>query len=136
MAQKIKVDKKDILNFVLAKDNYHPLERSLDRLKGKDHRYETFETFIYDSRHKRKEQQNEDYIFFYKEVCRLRLLIQEGAKVSGNELIKLCEELLEIAPATVELPSAPFDFKGQVPDGIKKIFSDIDKDNFGDIKED
>ena len=50
--------------------------------------------------------------------------------------MKLCGELLEIAPATVELPSAPFYFKGQIPDGIKKIFSDIDTDSFGDIKED
>ena len=136
MAQKIKVDKRDILNFAIGEDNYHPLERSLDRLKGKDHRYETFETFIYDSKHKRKQTQNNDYVFFYKEVSALRLLIQRGAKISGNELMKLCGELLEIAPATVELPSAPFDFKGQIPDGIKKIFSDIDTDSFGDIKED
>ena len=113
MAQKIKVDKRDILNFAIGEDNYHPLERSLDRLKGKDHRYETFETFIYDSKHKRKQTQNNDYVFFYKEVSALRFLIQRGAKITGNELMKLCGELLEIAPATVELPSAPFDFKGQ-----------------------
>ena len=136
MAQKIKVDKRDILNFAIGEDNYHPLGRSLDRLKGKDHRYETFETFIYDSKHKRKQTQNNDYVFFYKEVSALRFLIQRGAKITGNELMKLCGELLEIAPATVELPSAPFDFKGQIPDGIKKIFSDIDTDSFGDIKED
>jgi len=132
----IKVDKKDILNFVIGEDHYHPLERSLDSIEGKDHRYETFETFIYDSRHKQKETQNADYIFFYREVVRLRILLQEGTKINGGEILRLCEELVEIAPATVELPSAPFDFKGEVPDRVAKIFSKTDRNKFGDIKGD
>ena len=136
MPEQIKVDKKDILNFVIGEDNYHPLERSLDRLKGKDHRYETFETFIYDSRYKTKQTQSADYVFFYKEASRLRLLIQEGAKVVGSELLNLCEELVDIAPSSVELPSASVDFKGEVPDSIKKIFSDVDRKKFVDAKED
>ena len=61
---RIKVDKKDILNFVIGEDHYHPLERSLDSIDGKDHRYETFETFIYDSRSKQKQTQNADYVFY------------------------------------------------------------------------
>ena len=135
MAQQIKVDKRDILNFAIGEDNYHPLERSLDRLKGKDHRFETFETFIYDSKYKQKQTQNTDYVFFYKEVSGLRFLLQRGAKLSGNELLKLCEELLEIAPASVELPSAPFDFKGDVPKGLQKRF-DTKGVTFGDMKKD
>jgi hypothetical protein len=132
---RIKLDKRDILNFAIGEDNYHPLERSLDRLKGKDHRYETFETFIYDSKYKQRQAQNADYVFFYKEVVRLRLLIQEGAKISGNELLGVCEELLEIAPSRVELPSAPFDCKGDVPQDLQKRFSTKGK-IFGDIKRD
>jgi hypothetical protein len=137
MPVQIKIDKRDILNFAIGEDNYHPLERSLDRLDGKDHRYETFETFIYDSRYKRKETQNTNYTFFYKEACRLRLLIQEGAKISGTELLTVCEELLEIAPKSVELPSAAFDFKGDMPEKFKKMFDvNIDRRDFGDAKKD
>ena len=136
MAQQIKVDKRDILNFAIGEDNYHPLERSLDRLEGKDHRFETFETFIYDSKYKQKQTQNTDYVFFYKEVSGLRFLLQRGAKLSGNELLKLCEELLEIAPASVELPSAPFDFKGELPNKLAKMFPKIDRNRFGDMKKD
>tara|TARA_R110002020_G_scaffold200526_2_gene402827 strand:+ start:286 stop:711 length:426 start_codon:yes stop_codon:yes gene_type:complete len=136
MTEEIKVDKKDVLNFVIGEDHYHPLERSLDSIEGKDHRYETFETFIYDSQHKQKQTQKADYIFFYREVVRLRILVQEGAKISGGEILRLCEELVEIAPATVKLPSAPFDFKGEVPEEVAKMFSNIDRNKFGDMKRD
>ena len=132
---RIKVDKKDILNFVIGEDHDHPLERSLDSIDGKDHRYETFETFIYDSRSKQKQTQDADYVFFYKEVVGLRTLVQEGAKISGGETLRLCEELVEIAPTTVKLPSAPFDFKGELPEELQKRFSTKGK-IFGDMKRD
>jgi hypothetical protein len=135
MQEEIKVDKKNILNFVIGEDHDHPLERSLDSIDGKDHRYETFETFIYDSRSKQKQTQNDDYVFFYKEVVGLRTLVQDEAKISGGEILRMCEELAEIAPTSVELPtaSATFDFKGDVPEELQKRF-DTKSKLFGDMK--
>jgi len=136
MQEEIKVDKKDILNFVIGEDHYHPLERSLDSIEGKDHRYETFETFIYDSKYKQRQAQDDKYIFFYREVMKLRGLILQGEKIKGGEILRLCEELAEVAPTNVKLPSAPFDFKGEVPEEVAKMFSNIDRNKFGDMKRD
>ena len=91
----IKVDRNEIFNFVVGKSIFDPIEKCIDPT-----RYEVFDTFIYDNETDRKYTQGPIYNRFCWEVTKLKNLSEN---MTGAEIIRICEELEEIAPKLVTL---------------------------------
>lgn len=91
----IKVNKDDIFNYVVGNSNYDPIERCIDCKS-----YEVFDEFIYNNQTKETIEQDEDFNVFSKQVSMLR---SKSSNMSGGEIIRICEELEEIAPKYVKL---------------------------------
>ena len=91
----IKVDRNEIFNFVVGKSIFDPIEKCIDPT-----RYEVFDTFIYDNETDRKYTQGPIYNRFCWEVTKLKNLSEN---MTGAEIIRICEELEEIAPKLVNL---------------------------------
>ena len=91
----IKVDRNEIFNFVVGKSIFDPIEKCIDPT-----RYEVFDTFIYDNETDRKYVQGPVYNRFCWEVNKLKNLSEN---MTGAEIIRICEELEEIAPKLVNL---------------------------------
>ena len=91
----IKVDRNEIFNFVVGKSIFDPIEKCIDPT-----RYEVFDTFIYDNETDRKYVQGPVYNRFCWEVTKLKNLSEN---MTGAEIIRICEELEEIAPKLVTL---------------------------------
>jgi len=93
----ISVNKSDIFNYVVGKASYDPIEKCIDPTL-----YETYSDFIL--RHDGDQQeyiyQDKDYECFYKEMSKLKKLSKD---MSGSEIIRICEELQEMAPKTISL---------------------------------
>ena len=100
--KKIKILSGDIFNYVVGRKYTHPIDAVLDL--DEEGRYESHATFIYDSESKLKEIQDLKYLTFFMEVekCRQKL----GAKLNPrrSEVVRISEELAEIAPEKVALP--------------------------------
>lgn len=91
----IQVSRNDIFNYIVGNSSYDPIERCIDCKS-----YEVFDEFIYNNQTKETIEQEEDFIIFSKQVSLLR---SKASKMKGEEIIKICEELEEIAPKYVKL---------------------------------
>ena len=135
--QSIKVRKQDILRFVLGESGTHPIEAYLDRAYSMDERYEVYDAFIYDSFLQERAVQGVPYISFVKEVDKLRKIILGDEHISKREIFSLCDELQEIAPASVSVPTEE-DKKPMVEpiEGLAEKFGldKIDTSKFADAK--
>ncbi len=91
----IKVNVDDIFEYVVRNSSFCPIEKKID-----SERYAAYDEFIYDSELKEVIEQEPDYVRFSREVSKLR----ENAKVMhGDEVYRICLELEEIAPKTINL---------------------------------
>ena len=91
----IQVDRNDIFNYVVSNSSYDPIERCIDCQS-----YEVFDEFIYNNETKETIEQEEVYNIFCKQVSVLR---SKASKMKPEEIIRICEELEEIAPKYVKL---------------------------------
>ena len=91
----IKVNRNEIFNFVVGNSIFDPIEKCIDPT-----RYEVFDTFIYDNETARKYTQGPIYNRFCWEVTKLKNLSEN---MTGAEIIRICEELEEIAPKLITL---------------------------------
>ena len=91
----ISVDKNDIFNYVVDNSSYDPIEKCIDCKS-----YEVFDEFIYNNETKETIEQDEDFIIFSRQVSLLR---SKSSNMSGGEILRVCEELEEIAPKTIKL---------------------------------
>lgn len=91
----INVDRNDIFDFVVGNSNYDPIEKCIDSKI-----YEVFDEFIYNNETKETIEQEEVYNIFCKQVSVLR---SKASKMKPEEIIRICEELEEIAPKYVKL---------------------------------
>ena len=141
--KKIKILSGDVFNYVVGRTYTHPIDAALDL--DEEGRYEAQATFIYDSESKLKEVQDLEYLTFFMELekCRQKL----GAKLNPrrSEVVRLSEELAEMAPEKVTLPvlaklrfneGHKFDFGKKSNDQLRELFGlDSSKDlKLGDFK--
>lgn len=91
----IKVNRDDIFNFVVKNSNYDPIERCIDCKS-----YEVFDEFIYNNKTKETIEQGQDFVAFSTQVSRLRF---NSKKMNIDEILRICEELEEIAPKYIKL---------------------------------
>jgi len=91
----IEVNQSDIFNFVIGKDGYDPIEKCIDCSI-----YEVFDEFIYNNKTKETINQEEDYTTFCKQVSNLK---SNAKKMQYEEILRICEELEEIAPKYIKL---------------------------------
>tara|TARA_B110000285_G_C14797887_1_gene456041 strand:- start:39 stop:338 length:300 start_codon:yes stop_codon:yes gene_type:complete len=91
----IKVNRDDIFNFVVKNSNYDPIERCIDCKS-----YEVFDEFIYNNKTKETIEQEQDFVAFSTQVSRLRF---NSKKMNVDEILRICEELEEIAPKYIKL---------------------------------
>lgn len=85
----------DIFKYVVGHSQYCPIEKNIDT-----NRYSAYDEFIYDNLEKDIIDQGEEYENFSTQVSLLR------SKASGmklDEILRICEELQEIAPKTIRL---------------------------------
>jgi len=91
----VKIKSDDIFRYVVRLCFYDPIEKCID-----SDIYEVFDEFIYNNKTKETIKQGEDFISFSKQVS----LLRSKAKVMKyDEIIRLCEELEEIAPKYIQL---------------------------------
>ncbi len=93
----ISVNKSDIFNYVVGNASYDPIEKCIDPTL-----YETYSDFILRNDGDQKEYiyQDKDYEYFYKEMTKLKKLSKDMSK---GEIIRICEELQEVAPKIISL---------------------------------
>ena len=91
----IKVNQNDIFNFVIGKDGYDPIEKCIDCSI-----YEVFNQFIYNNQTKETIDQEEDYGVFCEQVSNLK---SKTKNMQYEEILRICEELEEIAPKYIKL---------------------------------
>ena len=126
--QKIDINRNDIFNYVVGKSSFDPIEHCIDPTQ-----YEVQEEFIYDHQESKIMGQDEDFIYFNKELAKLRKLVQgkdTAHKIGRAEIIRICKELEEIAPKRVKLPlpntpSDVFDIKGGTTEEMRQKFKDV-----------
>jgi hypothetical protein len=92
---KIKVSRYDIFDYVTSRSTFDPIEKCIDPL-----RYEVFDTFIYDSKEKKNITQDEKFCKFEWELTKLR---NNARHMQPDEIDRICEELEEIAPDSLDL---------------------------------
>ena len=91
----IEVNQNDIFNYVIGKDGYDPIEKCIDCSI-----YEVFDEFIYNNDTKETIDQEEDYSIFCKQVSNLK---SKAKNMQYEEILRICEELEEIAPKYIKL---------------------------------
>ena len=92
---KIKVSRYDIFDYVTSRSTFDPIEKCIDPI-----RYEVFDTFIYDSKEKKNITQDDKFCKFEWEVTKLRNCARH---MMPDEIDRICEELEEIAPDSLDL---------------------------------
>jgi hypothetical protein len=90
-----KVQKEDIFRYVVGNTNYCPIEQQIDPMI-----FEVFEESIYNGNTKEFIVQDKDFIFFQKELSKLRA---NAPNMQSREILSICEELEEIAPKTIKI---------------------------------
>ena len=91
----IKVDRNEVFDFVVGNSIFDPIEKCIDPT-----RYEVFDTFIYDNETDKKIIQGPVCNKFCWEVSKLK---NNASNMSRSEIIRICEELEEIAPKAVSI---------------------------------
>jgi hypothetical protein len=129
--QKIEINTNDIFNYVVGKTQFDPIEHCIDPT-----RYEVHEEFIHDSQEGKIIEQEDDFIYFNKEVGKLRAVIQNKEtckKIGRAEIIRICKELEDIAPDIVKLPmpEAPNNFDLDMSSEKQQEMQQNFKDVFG-----
>ena len=100
--QEVSINRNDIFNYVVGKSSFDPIEHCIDPTQ-----YEVQEEFIYDHEERKLIRQDEDFIYFNKELDKLRELVRgrdTSHQIGRAEIIRICKELEEIAPKIVKLP--------------------------------
>ena len=92
---KIKVSRYDIFDYVTSRSTFDPIEKCIDPLRS-----EVFDTFIYDSKEKKNITQDEKFCKFEWELTKLR---NNARHMQPDEIDRICEELEEIAPDSLDL---------------------------------
>tara|TARA_R110002020_G_scaffold10894_3_gene41441 strand:- start:2696 stop:3007 length:312 start_codon:yes stop_codon:yes gene_type:complete len=92
---KIKVSRYDIFDYVVGNSIFDPIEKCIDPTK-----YEVYDTFIYDVEGKKDLIQGDKYCRFEKEMAFLK---KNARSMQPNEIDRLCEELEEIAPESLNV---------------------------------
>ncbi len=90
-----KIRQEDIFRYVVGNTNYCPIEQQIDPTV-----FEVFEESIYNGQSKRFVTQDADFVFFQKQLSRLR---HNAKNMQSREILSLCDELEEIAPATIKI---------------------------------
>jgi hypothetical protein len=90
-----KITRDDILRYVLRNTNFCPIEQQIDPLY-----FEVFEECILNSHTKEIIDQDQEFVFFQKELSKLRRLAPNMKK---SEILSLCEELESFAPKTIKV---------------------------------
>ncbi|NVM38431.1 MAG: hypothetical protein HWN81_22760 [Candidatus Lokiarchaeota archaeon] len=80
---------------MVGSSNYDPIEKCIDSTI-----YEVFDDFIYNKETKQTIEQDEYYTVFSKQVSLLR---SKSKKMKSDEILRICEELEEIAPKYIKL---------------------------------
>ena len=106
LEKKIKVLKGDIFNYIVGRKHAHPIEAFLDL--EEEGRYEVHQTFIYDSKIGAKEVQDLNYLNFFMEVEKCRHRMSTKINPRRSEILRISEELAEIGPEIIKLPSLDF----------------------------
>ena len=91
----IKVNVNDIFDYVVGNSNYDAIEKIIDPA-----RYEIFDCGIFDNKTKKMIEQDEQYSIYCSAVSNLR---KNASEMSPWEINKLCLEILEISPKTINL---------------------------------
>jgi len=91
----IKVNCYDIFHYVIGNSNYDPIEKCIDSKV-----YEVFDQFIYNNETKETIEQEKDFVSFSEQVSFLR---SNAKNMRGDEILRICEELEEIAPKYIKL---------------------------------
>ena len=91
----INVSRHDIFDYVVSNSVYDPVEKCIDATI-----YETYIDHIFNIRDQEYVDQDRDYIYFYKELFKLKA---KASDMHTSEILRLCEEIEEIAPKTVKL---------------------------------
>lgn len=91
----INVSRHDIYDYVLGISDYDPVEKCIDPTL-----YETYSDFILKIDDQEYLYQDEDYIYFYKEMFKLK---RKSINMKTSEILRLCEEIEEISPSVVKL---------------------------------
>jgi hypothetical protein len=91
----IKVNVNDIFDYVVGNSNYDAIEKIIDPA-----RYEIFDCGIYDNKTKKMIEQCEQYSIYCSAVSNLR---KNASEMSPWEINKLCLEILEISPKSINL---------------------------------
>jgi hypothetical protein len=91
----ININRDDIFDYVVGNSNYDPIERCIDCKS-----YEVFDEFIYNNETKETIEQDKDFNIFSKQVSLLR---SRSSKMNMDEILRICEELEEIAPKYIKL---------------------------------
>ena len=91
----IQVHRNDIFDWVIGNTVYTPIERCID-----PHRYEAYDNFIHDRDRQEDVKQNADYQKFYEETLKLKKLAKS---MQVSEIVRMCEELEQIAPKNLNL---------------------------------
>jgi hypothetical protein len=129
--KEIKVSVGDIFNYTIGRNYKHPIDAVLD-LEEED-RFECHQTFIYDATLNSKKVQSLEYLHFFIELdkCRHNLSIRSNPRRS--EVLRLSEELWEISPKKIFLPThhkSEFE-EGSSSKKLKEIFG---LNNFNELK--
>lgn len=95
MKVEVNICKEDIFNYVVGNSTYDPIEKNIDPTI-----YEVFDCGIYDNNKKAFVKQDEQYGYYCSQMTQLRKL---SKSMDYSEVIKLCEEIEEIAPKSIEL---------------------------------
>lgn len=91
----ISICKEDIFNYVVGNSTYDPIEKNIDPTI-----YEVFDCGIYDNNKKRLVKQDKQYEYYCSQMTQLRKL---SKSMEPDEIIRLCEEIEEIAPKSIDL---------------------------------
>lgn len=91
----INIKRDDIFDYVVGASSYDPIEKCID-----SQIYEVFDEFIYNNQTKETIEQDEIYDLFSKEVSLLR---SRSPNMNMDEILRICDELEEIAPKYVKL---------------------------------
>jgi uncharacterized protein YydD (DUF2326 family) len=93
--QSIKVNSKDIFDYIIGRSSYDPIERQIDPT-----RYEVRSDSIYDKFLKKTFEQDECFSIFYKKVKELRFVSKE---IEAKEIGNISVELEQLAPTLINL---------------------------------
>ena len=126
-----------IFDYIIGKDHEHPFDFLLDIYDNG--RFESHQTFIYDSKINLKQVQDLEYLTFFIELDKCKKILSNKKNPRRSEVKRLANELAEIAPKKLLLPKKNSDFDDMEPKTKKTIqeMFGLNKSNiqFADFKE-